>query len=656
MSLTSLFNFSYLKENIKKSKAIILLCILLIPVISGIILLMNCSQDYNFMPSMFEISGLVLVGMYVVPVILAITLFNFVYKRGSSDFVLSMPINKKQIFLTNTLGGILIVLVMQVINFIIMLLISLIYSNIIIPYKMLFDIFIIYSISYIFVFVCTNIAISVSANKITSVVVTLLIMFLIPFISTFINTDGFSYDVSGGTKIECVNNECKPKNYSCSDVKCEIDKKNNIYRADMDKVYNATYTMPYHLIYNTIFGYDTKTNINSSIIKMSILSIIYIVVGLILFKNKKFEVVGTSFRNEKIHILVRTLTTIPIVCILYSIVRNFEVSSYDFFAIIFLLVLVFAYLIIYDLITRKKVTNFFKMAICLFVVGILVVGSSIFFDKDNREIKASDIKTISFVSDTDNVIGISKNGEVINYVLSLLLDNNSLDDYYYTYHINTSVKGSTYGFDVYATKDDYNYINNLLNNDKEFIKSLKKYNNANVFGIKYSDGYVSVNTNNNLSDMIINKYKNDNNVFKINNDRYSDLFNITLYSYDNFSVRNIDVNVSDDKNIVLGILRYYNSNTKKFFNNIDDDEDIYSYYVNGNYYDFNGESYGELSKFIINNINDDINVNDKYSYIVINSNSGRYIFTTNKVEELDDIVKKYSSSDIYDDAEDDLVM
>lgn len=656
MSLTSLFNFSYLKENIKKSKAIILLCILLIPVISGIILLMNCSQDYNFMPSMFEISGLVLVGMYVVPVILAITLFNFVYKRGSSDFVLSMPINKKQIFLTNTLGGILIVLVMQVINFIIMLLISLIYSNIIIPYKMLFDIFIIYSISYIFVFVCTNIAISVSANKITSVVVTLLIMFLIPFISTFINTDGFSYDVSGGTKIECVNNECKPKNYSCSDVKCEIDKKNNIYRADMDKVYNATYTMPYHLIYNTIFGYDTKTNINSSIIKMSILSIIYIVVGLILFKNKKFEVVGTSFRNEKIHILVRTLTTIPIVCILYSIVRNFEVSSYDFFAIIFLLVLVFAYLIIYDLITRKKVTNFFKMAICLFFVGILVVGSSIFFDKGNREIKASDIKTISFVSDTDNVIGISKNGEVINYVLSLLLDNNSLDDYYYTYHINTSVKGSTYGFDVYVTKDDYNYINNLLNNDKEFIKSLKKYNNANVFGIKYSDGYVSVNTNNNLSDMIINKYKNDNNVFKINNDRYSDLFNITLYSYDNFSVRNIDVNVSDDKNIVLGILRYYNSNTKKFFNNIDDDEDIYSYYVNGNYYDFNGESYGELSKFIINNINDDINVNDKYSYIVINSNSGRYIFTTNKVEELDDIVKKYSSSDIYDDAEDDLVM
>ena len=30
MSLTSLFNFNYLKENIKKSKAIILLCMLLI--------------------------------------------------------------------------------------------------------------------------------------------------------------------------------------------------------------------------------------------------------------------------------------------------------------------------------------------------------------------------------------------------------------------------------------------------------------------------------------------------------------------------------------------------------------------------------------------------------------------------------------------------
>lgn len=109
MSLTSLFNFSYLKENIKKSRAIILLCLLLLPIINFIILLMNCSNDYNYMPSTFEASSVILLGMYVVPVILSITLFSFVYKKGSTLFTLSMPISKKQIFATNTLCGIVII-------------------------------------------------------------------------------------------------------------------------------------------------------------------------------------------------------------------------------------------------------------------------------------------------------------------------------------------------------------------------------------------------------------------------------------------------------------------------------------------------------------------------------------------------------------------
>ena len=76
MNLTSLFNFNYLKENIKKSKAIILLCMFLLPTISGIILLVKCSCGSNFMPSIYEVSGPVLFGMYLVPVILSITLFR----------------------------------------------------------------------------------------------------------------------------------------------------------------------------------------------------------------------------------------------------------------------------------------------------------------------------------------------------------------------------------------------------------------------------------------------------------------------------------------------------------------------------------------------------------------------------------------------------
>lgn len=643
MSLTSLFKFNYLKENIKKSKAIILLCILLLPILNGIVLLMKCSDGTKFMPNIYEISGFVLFGMYIIPVILSLTLFGFVYKKGSIDFTLSMPINKKQIFLTNTIGGICIIFIMQIVNFVIMLLISLIYSNIIISYRMLFDILFIYSISYIFVFVCTNIAVSVSSNKITSIVVTLLIMFLIPFISTFINSNDFSYYGNTPIKIECINDSCKPLNYYCDNVKCEVDRKNNIYTTNIKKYDNITYTMPYELIKITVFGIEGDSNINKSIIKMVFLSIIYIIVGMVLFNIKKFEVVGTSFKNEKIHILVRTLTTIPILCFSYVIIKNFSLSSYDLFSIVLLLVLIFTYLIIYDLITRKKVTNFFKMAICLAIVGGVTIVVGALVDVDSYSIKAKDVKEISFLDDNGNVIGSTKNIEVINNSISLLLDTEALENYTYNYTIKTKVKGSTYRFNVYTTKDNYNHINNILINDKEFSKDFNKYKNNDIFGIKYKDGYNRTN-NSNLSDMIVNKYKNNKNIF-MNNNSENDLFNVTLYVYNGFNVKEIDFDVSGDKNLEVGLLRYYNANTKKMFSKIDSDNDIYNYYIDDTYCIYNFEYYNEISKFIIDNMDDDFDINKDYGYISIYTHNGKNVFVTNKVDELNLLKSKYASLD-----------
>lgn len=643
MSLTSLFKFNYLKENIKKSKAIILLCMLLLPILNGIVLLMKCSDGTKFMPNIYEISGFVLFGMYIIPVILSLTLFGFVYKKGSIDFTLSMPINKKQIFLTNTIGGICIIFIMQIVNFVIMLLISLIYSNIIISYRMLFDILFIYSISYIFVFVCTNIAASVSSNKITTIVVTLLIMFLIPFISTFINSNAFTYYGNSDFKVECVNDSCKPKNYYCDTVKCEIDKKNNIYAANITKYDNVTYTLPYELIKDNLFGIESDNRVNTSIIKMIILSIIYIIVGTVLFSNKRFEIVGTSFRSEKIHILVRTLTTIPIVCLAYVVLKNSSISSYDIFSIVLLLVLIFTYLIIYDLITRKKVTNFFKMAICLAIVGGVTIVVGALVDVDSYSIKAKDVKEISFLDDNGNVIGSTKNTEVINNSISLLLDTEALENYTYNYTIKTKVKGSTYRFNIYTTKDNYDYINNILINDKDFMKGFSKYKNNNVFAIEYIDGYTGID-NNNLSDMIVNKYKNDKNIFGSNTD--DGLFDVSLYIYDNFNVRNIEFNVSGDKNLELGILRYYNNNTKKMFNKLDNENSIYSYYIDNHYCSYDNELYEEISKFIIDNIDNDIDINKEYGYINIHSNNGTNVFITNKIDELNELKSKISFDDI----------
>ena len=651
MSLTSLFNFNYLKENIKKSKAIILLCMLLLPTIGGIILLVKCSQGSNFMPSIYEVSGPVLFGMYLVPVILSITLFSFIYKRGSIDFTLSMPINKKQIFLTNTFGGIIIILLMQIINLIITLAISLIYSNMIIDYKMLFDIFLIYSISYIFVFTSCNIAASVSSNKITTIVVTLLILFLVPFVSTFIKTDGFNYNNYGTARIECLNKECTPVIYECDSLKCKNDKRNNIYTGYVNRVSDNNYTMPYKLIAGVFLGEEFDSGINVSLLKMVFLSIVYIAVGLVLFVKKKFEIVGTSFRSERVHILVRTLTTVPVVCILYVIIKNLGVSSHDFFTIILLLVLIFTYLIIYDLITRKRVTNFFKMAICLVIVSsaVCIVGA-FFDDKKEFEIKVNDIKEITFVDDNNINIASTKNKDVINYAVSLLLDDNPRGNVYNMYHIKAHVKGSIYRFNIYVTEDDYNYINNKLINDKEYVKTLDNYKNSRVFGIGYNDNYTGIKENKKLANMVINEYKNTNDVLKNVNENSNELLDVTLYIYDNYTVRNTIINADNNKELALNIVKYYNTKTKEHLDNMTND-DIYSYDVNNNFYGitdgYNSELYVELGKFIVDNIDNDIDVSKDYEYITIHSSYGKYIFVTNNVDELNKIMEKYA-----DDTED----
>ena len=116
MNLINLFNIKFLKENLKRSKAVILLLTLLIPVINVIYYLMNNANSCVLIPSITDLQPLSILGIYIIPIILSITLFSFVYKRKTSDFVMSFPVSKKQIFISNTIGGIAIIVVMNLIK------------------------------------------------------------------------------------------------------------------------------------------------------------------------------------------------------------------------------------------------------------------------------------------------------------------------------------------------------------------------------------------------------------------------------------------------------------------------------------------------------------------------------------------------------------
>lgn len=668
MNLTNLFNFNFLKENIKKSKAIILLLIFLVPVINVIYYLMNSTDSSIMKPNIMELQPLSLIGMYIIPVILSITLFSFIYKRKSGDFVMSFPVSKKQIFISNTLGGIAIILVMNLVNYLFTLIASLLLNNILIDYQMLFDMFILWTVSYIFVFTCTNIAVAISSNKITTVVVTLLVLFLVPFVHTFIVSDNFKGVSNSEVETYCDNEICKPNNYECYSTSCEIKKRQNIYPYTYyEEIENTTsYTMPYALIYGAL--QEDIPSINKSILKMSLLSILYIIIGLLLFLRKKFEVVETSFKSERLHIFIRSLTTVPIICIYYIILINSNISMSDIFTITFLVVLLIAYIIIYDLITRKKVTNILKSLAALTIVGIIIIFTGELSSSSKAEqIKVDNIDKMTFMDSTMvNSNGYTRDKDLINYIISIHIDNiKGEENYYRNFDVRINVDKKIYEFRISTTKDEYNHIINILSKDETYQNSANKIKNKDIFAIELQGDGSYISKDSELYNKIIEEFQNSTTV---RSETSNSLFTAVISIYDNFKTSTIYYDVT---NIELqeAILNYYNKEVSKTFE--DPDVNIHTYYIGeydfetytvseeylSNYYK---EENTEINNFILDNLNNKVDITKPYKYIKFytdNFYKSANIFVTNKVEELDTLIEeikkkeqevKYDMGDTYD--------
>lgn len=588
MNLTSWFNFKFLKENFKKSRAIILLCIFLLPILTFITNLIKISDSSDFIPNIYHLSYLFIVGLYIIPIVLSITLFSFVFKRKSCDFVMSFPITKRQIFMTNTVGGIGLILILNILNCLMLFLVSLISSNIFIPGRMIFDIFLLWTVAYIFVFVVSNIAISVSANKITSVVVVLLILFLIPFLHTFITVNGSLFNNrESGVLYEnrCINNDCYDINY-------------NVVR-------DSNYTVPYLLI-SKVFLNNNKLNYNVSIVKTFVLSLIYIFVGLLLFDRKKFEIVETSFKSEKIHLFVKNLTVIPFLALGYLVFKesgfSFEYMTYY----ILLLAIIITYLIIYDLITRKRVLNVFKSLLyTLFsLVFVILLGMTSSLD-NNKYLDVDNIKEIT-LSDSNKLkkSGSTRDRELIKYIF----DNCKNYDVYEENTISVSTRdGSfTYYFDFTFDNSEYTYIVDKLNKDDYYKKSIDN-----------SKPYVILD---NLNNRVLRDSKLVNDIIMDYDLGYYDnggnlLYGVDLYFYDNYSVNNLEVVVLDEE-LRHELINYYNNETMKYLKS----NNIYIYRVVVRDFD-SGEDYylsgSNIQKLINVVIDKDLELDFDKSYVCI---------------------------------------
>ena len=653
MNLMKLFNKNYLIQNLKKSKVVISIFTCLIPILNTIILIMMLTNNKNYILSFAEISIINFIGIYILPIIISICLFNYVYKKKSVDFINSMPISRKSIFVTNTVLGIMIFLLMLVINIILILVVTSIF-NTIVPFKMLLDYFWFFALVYIFAFATTNLAMSISGNAITQVIVTLLLFFLIPYISVYV--DALYYEnTTNNVYLDCTQDECMPKTYYCyDDIECNMNKELNKYKISLEEEKEKNYTAMFGLMYDGLLGNDKLIN-KIAILKMIFLSVIYVVVGYIFFVNRKMEVSETTFKNIHVHNFVKSLTIIPMVSIIYYCYRK-EVLIF----VIFLITLLLIYYLVYDLITKKSITHI-KMSLLYFCSTFLILFAIFsLIDKNNIEnnvIKYSDIKEIAIdINGRDNIDKILyiNNKELISLIIKELLSevDYDLEVDYVTVNLKLN-NNKEYKTSFVLSNDVYDRIINILSKEDKYVKYYKDINFDDVYAVKIGSNIYSKKEALEYLELIENsidelslkefldlekKYNNLGEETKIVLYRYKTnrKEEFTISGYINYDLLNIIINSNNKMlvdNIPTTIPNYY-----------------YVYYVNSYMKEKNNidnfllrSAKNEIYNFILNNLNNKVDMRKEFITLDLDIDGDIYQFTTNNIEDFIKILnQKYN--------------
>ncbi len=622
MNLIKLFNVKYLMQNIKKSKNIIILCLTIMPILSAILLtVIGTSKTYSSVVSS-KLTILNIIGMYIIPVAISMCLFGYVFRRNSVDFINSMPLSRKTIFVTNTVGGIILIALTQLLALILTWIVSLFFTQIIIFNGYLIDIFFIMLVSYIFVFTSANLAMTISGNYLTQIAVTLLILFLIPFSIDAFN--GFS---------------------SYKNIKLE----NTSYEFSGQVSSSYEYTEPYKILSslivssrNEIFNFKTMCN-------MLILTIVYIALGMILFEKRKMENTEESFANVYVHLFVKMLTLIPFVVLI-----NFIDSTTTVF--IFEVALIAIYYFVYDLVTKRKVK--FLLSVVSFAVSLVILLSicKIVGEKEKNYIfELKNIEKISINLSDSNAIYISDK-DIINYVYKNI-ENKATYDYGYRYYSNNPVSsvniypiecsfkmkdGNEVKFTLRLEKSAKEELNNKLLNSEEYKKEKKSK-------FEFPDNAVYYFRENRLNEDEIKILKREiekslDNVDELTTYYYSQ-YNFSIYAYKNHNVIEINLPITLTEDTFKVITK--NANMKAYesvknnkviscglanLGEYADDEPMY--------YDAIRYCTDDFTKFIEQNYNDVCDMNSKYYVIYLYSDIGKgESFFTNKIEEINKILE-----------------
>ena len=528
MHLKKWFNFKYLYQNFKKSKAIIIFLICAIFFINLWMVGINLLSG-NYIIDFSALSRVSAIIAFIFPIILAFTLFGFVFRKQEIDFIMAKPINRKQIFWSNICGGIGIILFTILLNTLGFVLLNLL-TDLFIPLGVLFDYFIYWVVSYIFIFIVASLGISVAGNRAGAIVIIGLLIFFFPILSYL----SFNIKTNFNAKyIACESSECIANTDACrNNINCKIDASDGTYYYYLYNNYDSILTTPvnyYKDLYNT-----------TSVIKTIILTIIYLIGAYYLFKYRKMENSEIGFKNKYLYKVIKIIAYIPVLGLAYLL---FDSDS------VFLLVSIIiclGYFFIFDLVIDRNIKYIFKtlaefIVVTFLFIIIYYVYYNIYSDS-NLTLSVPNEVVVSYQEQDllTNYEVVVKDKELINEMIKV---DNSGDNYIQIQIDNNYYLDRTINEELYDKLIDYVNTNDL--NDG--------FNTDNIIHITSSitPKLVIPNTKD-IKEKITNYLNNYESVTDI--DCY-----ITLYKYEDHEIKTAMVNVEGNLELFNIVKNYYNA-------------------------------------------------------------------------------------------------
>ena len=588
MNSMKLFNINYFKENLRKSKSVLAFFFGVIPLLNVLLLVISIINRNNNIEviDFSAISTITYIGMYILPFVLSVSLFGFVFKRKSVDFVMSKPLSRKTIYFTNIFGGLIVLSIFILLNTIIYLLFSL-FAPLVLPISLVIDYMLFWLVSYIFMFIVSTLGISISGNLISSIV----IMFIIICFFPFLNITSTVFNAMKSNDYIKYNDNLEASIY-CQTTDCEKHLDNHEYYLEYNKLPNSNNVAPLLFLNNEGMNYNL-----SSIIKMLILSLIYIIIGFYTFTHRKMENNEISFRNELVHYVVKTITIFPICLITY-----FLISEVGLTGLLISITLILIYSIIYDLITRKEIYKFLKSSlISLIVFGIFSGGYALYYNfQKTQVIDIDNINKISvYSSKYDDVVDII-NKDLINKIIRSSLTQDGVS----YMHMYIYVDNNKYELYSDISSELETEINKLLKLKKE--SELKKLTNKDIL---YTDKIL---IDKKLQDLIIKTVSDT----KFNYDTEDSLIKFLIYDEHKFKEYNISKNTNQELDNY--VLEKYSKEAVDFIKN-EKNRTINFVYSGSNFDDFEKEVFNyvineNIDSFIkyLKNNNKEYKTNSSY--------------------------------------------